>query len=81
MMVVLAVVIDLVANSKDRTRVYQLRRVANWLAAGGVYVLIYMARYAAVIINTEDTRAMLGTTPSGYGALLSCGLRRCCRGS
>lgn len=73
-MILFAVGIDLISSSSDRSRLYQLRRVANWLAAGSAYVLFYMARYAGVVINTASTRAMLGCTPSGYGALLSCGL-------
>ena len=73
-MIALAVVIDLLANAKGRTRRYQLRRTTNWLTAGFTYVLFYMARYAGVIMNTETTRTALGATPSGYGILLSCGL-------
>jgi len=72
-MIAFAVVIDLVTNAKGRSRLYQVRRVANWLTAGGSYVIFYMARYAIVIINTESVRADLGVTPSAYGALLTCG--------
>ena len=71
--VLLAVVLDLQMNKKDRTLSYQLRRLLNWLTAGGTYVVFYMARYAIVIVNTESGRAAIGTTPTGYGALLACG--------
>ena len=71
--ILIAIVLDLRLNSKGRTVVYQLRRLINWLTAGGTYVIFYMARYAIVIINNEDGRAAFGATPSGYGALLTCG--------
>ena len=71
--VLIAVALDLYVNSKDRTFIYQLRRLLNWLTAGATYTVFYMARYAIVIINTESGRSALGTTPSGYGALLTCG--------
>ena len=71
--ILIAIVLDLCLNSKGRTGVYQLRRLLNWLTAGGTYVIFYMARYAIVIVNNEDGRAALGATPSGYGALLTCG--------
>lgn len=71
--VLIAVVLDLSVNSHGRTVTFQLRRLVNWLVAGATYAVFYMARYAAVIVNTPSVRSLLGATPSGYGALLTCG--------